>query len=164
MLKEFKDLTPEETALMMDAIPLVTILVAGADGEMDEVELSEAERLVDIRSFDTSGQLHDYYELLEEPLAGRIVALSQELPNEVAERQRVISERLSGLNNILPKLRQPLNYLYYSSFRSFANHIAKSSGGFMRFMTVSPEEAEVVNLPMVHPVEKPDERDFPNLL
>lgn len=164
MLKEFKDLTPEEVALMMDVIPLVTILVAGADGEMDEVELSEAERIIDIRSFDTSGQLHDFYEQLVEPLPTRIVALSQELPNEVAERQAVISKRLEGLNTILPKLRLPLNYLYYSSFRSFANHIAKSSGGFLRFMTISPEEAEVVNLPMVHPVAKPDERDFPNLL
>jgi hypothetical protein len=164
MLKEFKDLAPEEATLMMDAIPLVTILVAGADGEMDEVELAEAKRIVDIRSFDTGGQLHDFYELLEQPLAGRIVELAKELPHDVTERQKAISERLAGLNNILPKLRQPLNYLYYSSFRSFAKHIAKSSGGFLRFMTVSPEEAEVVNLPMISPVEKPDERDFPNLL
>ena len=57
----------------------------------------------------------------------------------------------------------PFGYLYYRSFRSFAKHVAESAGGFMRFMTVGPKEAEVLELPMLNEVERPSKIDYPNL-
>lgn len=149
--------------MMFDAIPLITILVAGADGDMDEVELSEAQRLADIRSYDSHGRLLAYYEVIDDNLVGRIQAMAKDYPTEVEARQAAISEKLALLNPILAKLKQPFGYLYYHSFVSFANFIAESHGGFLRFMTVSDEEAEVKDLPMLTPVARPSEVDFPDL-
>jgi hypothetical protein len=163
MLKEFNNLTPTEQQLMLDAIPLITILVAGADGDIDEVELSEAQRLADIRSFNAKGQTNSYYEKIENNLTDRIVAMMKELPTAMAPRQDAVIARLSGLNHVFEKMDLPFGYLYYKSFCSFAKHVAESHGGFMRFMTVGPKEAEVIDLPMLNKVERPSKIDYPNL-
>ena len=163
MLKEFKGLSPAETQSMYDAIPLITILVAGADDDIDEVEIAEAERLTNIRSFNNLGHIIAYYDEVKEQLNERIHTLSQELPDAAAQRQPVIAQRLSALNPILQKMPQPFGYLYYKDFVSFAHHVAESHGGFMRYMTVGPKEAKVVDLPMLNPVAKPDPIDYPDL-
>lgn len=163
MLTEFQNLTPAESQAMFDAIPLITILVAGADDNIDEVEMEEAQRLGRIRSFNNEGRIIAYYEKVEPTLPQRIHDLSKELPDEVEARQAVIAERLAALNPILAKMKQPFGYLYYRDFRSFAKHIAEAHGGFLRFMTVGPKEAKVVDLPMLTEVEKPSKVDFPEL-
>ncbi len=163
MLKEFRPLDPAEAQAMYDAIPLITILVAGADGDMDEVEISEAKRLADIRGFNNLGHIIAYYEKVKENLTQRIQELGTELPVEVQERQAEIARRLGALNPILAKMPLPFGYLYYKDFRSFAKHVAESHGGFMRFMTVGPKEAKVIDLPMLAPVPKPSEIDYPDL-
>ncbi len=163
MLKEFKNLSPDEQHLFFDAIPLITILVAGADGDIDEVELEEAQRLSYVRSFNNAGRLPAFYEQVEENLSARIKELIQELPQDVAPRQEEISGRLARFNEIFPKMALPFAYLYYRDFVSFAKHVAESHGGFMRFMTVGPDEAKVMDLPMLTPVERPSKVDYPDL-
>lgn len=163
MLKEFANLTPAEQQQMFDAIPLVTILVAGADDNIDEVELAEAKRMVDIRSFNNRGQLIAFYEKLEDNFLGRVQELLKELPDGRVPRQNAIFARLSVLNGVLAKLDVPFGYLYYRSLRTFAKHVAESHGGFLRFMTVGPMEAEVLELPMLAPVAKPPKSDYPEL-
>lgn len=163
MLKEFSPLAPSEQQLLFDAIPLIVILVAGADGHMDKVELADAQKLADIRSYDTNGRLQAYYEAIDDNLVGRIQQLGEELPEDLTTRQAEIAERLGQLNEVFPKMEVPFGYLYYQSFHSFSRHVAESHGGFMRFMTIGPREAKVVNLPMISPMQKPDEKDYPDL-
>ncbi|TXF91750.1 hypothetical protein FUA23_00765 [Neolewinella aurantiaca] len=163
MLIEFEKLTPAEQQQMFDAIPLIVILVAGADDDIDEVELAEAQRLADIRSFNNRGHIIAYYETIDEGLTDRIQQLLKELPDALEPRQNEVVARLSMLNSILTKLDLPFGYLYYKSFMSFSKHIAEAHGGFMRFMTIGPQEAEVVGLPMLAPVPRPSKVDFPDL-
>lgn len=163
MLKEFQNLIPTEQQRLFDAIPLITILVAGADDDIDQVELAEAQRLADIRSYNNLGLINAYYEAIDAKLAERIQELTRELPNTLEPRQAEISERLSALNDIFPKMQEPFAYLYYKSFVSFAKQIAEAHGGFMRFMTIGPKEAEVIDLPMIEPVPRPSKVDFPDL-
>lgn len=163
MLKEFQNLTPGEQQQMFDAIPLIVVLVAGADDDIDEVEIEEAQHLADIRSFNNRGHIIAYYEKIDNGLTDRIQEIIKELPNALAPRQNELIARLSLLNPILAKLDEPFGYLYYKTFRSFARHVAESHGGFMRFMTVGPAEAEVMDLPMLAPVERPSKIDFPDL-
>ena len=163
MLKEFKNLQPAEVQTMYDAIPLITILIAGADDNIDEVELAEAQRLADIRGYNNLGNLIAYYEHVKKGLAERINEVSRELPNEVEPRQAAIAERLGKLNAILAKMDLPFGYLYYRDFHSFAHHIAEAHGGFLRYMTIGPKEAKVVELPMIQPVPRPSKIDYPDL-
>lgn len=159
MLTEFAKLTPQENALMLDAIPYITILIAAADDDLDDVELQSAQRLADIRSFSNSGHLNAYYETIDTNLLERINELYAALPKDVDERQQLLSDKLAALNPILDKIPSPFNYYYYKSFRSFAHHIAEAHGGFLRFITIGPREAKVVDLPMIHEIAKPAEKD-----
>lgn len=163
MLREFNTLTPDEEQLMYDAIPLIVILVGAADNSLDEVELSEAQRLADIRSYNNRGRLNAFYERIDDGLSERIQQLFNGMQNGVEERERYIVQRLGQLNQVLPKLRQPYGYLYYHNFLTFARHIAEAHGGFLRYITVGPKEAKVMELPMIVPVPKPPEEDFPDL-
>jgi len=163
MLKEFTNLTNAEQQLMFDAIPLITILVAGADDDIDEVELAEAQRLADIRSFNNRGHIIAYYEKIDNGLTDRIQEMMKELPNALEPRQNAIVARLSLLNAVFAKMEEPFGYLYFRSFRSFARHIAEAHGGLLRFFTVGPLEAEVVELPMLAEVARPSKVDFPDL-
>ena len=149
---------------MFDAIPLITILVGAADNQLDEVELTEAQRLADIRSYNNRGRLNAFYEIIDEGLTERIQELFNGMVNGTAAREKYIVGQLSKLNTILPKLREPYGYLYYHNFRTFARHIAEAHGGFLRFITVGPKEAKVMDLPMVNPIPKPPEDEFPDLL
>ena len=164
MLREFNTLTEQEQQLMFDAIPLIVILVGAADNNLDEVELSEAQRLADIRSYNNRGRLNAYYEHIDEGLTARIQQLFNGMQNGVEEREKNIIRELSKLNGILAKLREPYGYLYYHNFRTFARHIAECHGGFMRFITVGPKEAKVMELPMLDPVPKPPEDEYPDLI
>ncbi|WP_116127952.1 hypothetical protein [Lewinella sp. IMCC34183] len=164
MLREFNQLNDEERQLMFDAIPLIVILVGAADNVLDEVELTEAQRLADIRSYNNRGRLNAFYEIIDEGLSERIRQLYNGMQNGVQQREKYIIGELSKLNTILPKLREPYGYLYYHNFRTFARHIAEAHGGFLRFITIGPKEAKVVDLPMIKPVAKPPEEEYPNLL
>ena len=164
MLREFNDLTEEETQRMFDAIPKIAVLVAAADDEIDDVEMQKAQQLADLRSYNNRGQLNAYYEIVHKDLTNRIRRLHTELPENTEERQAVLAERLSHLNAVLAKLPAPYGYLYYNSFRTYAKAIAESHGGFLRFITVGPKEQKVIDLPMLHPIEKPPVEEFPNLI
>ena len=163
MLKEFQNLTPAEQQLLYDAIPLIVVLVAGADDDIDQVEVAEAQRLADIRSFNNHGHLNAYYEHIDDGLTGRIKQMIAELPNDLESRQNAIFARLSLVNAALAKMEVPFGYLYYQTFRTFAKHIAEAHGGFLRYFTIGPAEAEVVELPMLAPVARPSKVDYPDL-
>ena len=123
------------------------------------VELQSAQRLTDIRSFSNTGHLNAFYETIDNNLSGRINELYTALPKNVDERQAALSDKLAALNPVLAKIKSPYNYYYYKSFLSFAHHIAEAHGGFLRFITIGPREAKVVDRPMIEPIAKPEEKD-----
>ena len=47
------------------------------------------------------------------------------LPKDKDERQAAITDQLSQLNAILPKMDHFYARLYYNSLRSFADHVGK---------------------------------------
>ncbi|MGH1433302.1 MAG: hypothetical protein ACRBG0_02475 [Lewinella sp.] len=153
MPREFSKLTEAEKQHMVDAIPLITILVAGADGKMDDNELEWAEKVTKIRSYDHASKLNDYYKLVSDHFASRINEMVIRLPKETAERTQVISEELAKLNPILHKLDAFDAAIYYKNFRTFAEHVAEASGGLLGFASVGPEERAVIELPMLEVFE-----------
>ena len=163
MLREFNTLTAAEQQLMFDAIPLIVILVGAADNNLDQVEIAEAQRLADIRSYNNHGRLNAFYEHIDADLSKRVLQLYNDMQNGIVERERYIVKELSRLNAILAKLREPYGYLYYHNFKTFARHIAEAHGGFLRFITIGPKEAKVVDLPMLTPIPKPPADEYPDL-
>ena len=147
---------------LKEALGLVTVLIAGADNKIDEQELNWAEKLTSIRSYAKPEELNAFYEDIETGFGDKLDQLINDLPDTVEERQKVIAGRLSGLNDIFPRLDNAVAHQLYESFTSFAKHIAKASGGFLRFGSVSSAEKEWITLPMIEPIileELPEEEE-----
>lgn len=148
----FAALSEDQYNQLKEALTYITVLIAGADGKIDEQELNWAEKLTHIRTFADPEDLHDYYHDVEKDFSEHLQSLISSLPTSVEARERVISAKLSGLNAILMLLENEVAYDLYTSFTSFAKHIAKASGGFLRFGSISHEEKHWINLPMIDPI------------
>jgi len=153
MIPQFEGLTNEEANLLTDAIPLVTILIAGADGNIDQEEKDWATKLTKIRGYAHPESLHAYYQKVGDIYEERLTALINNLPNDADQRGKLISEKLTELNDIFPKLEENLAFRLYESLTTFADHVARASGGFLRFGAISKAEAKYVKLPMITPIE-----------
>ncbi|MEM6699795.1 MAG: hypothetical protein AAF599_15440 [Bacteroidota bacterium] len=150
MTSHFSELTEQEKQILFDAVPLITILIAGADDNIDEVEMKSAEKLAHIRTFDErSEEVKDYYEQIDGMVEDRINSYLTMLSKDRTERMNQVSAELAKLNPVLAKMDACYAAALYQSFLSFAKHIARASGGILRFLTIDPKEHKVVDLPML---------------
>jgi len=148
----FNQVNAEELQNLKDAIGWITILIAGADGNIDADELAWATKLANIRSYSYAEELKEFYGAVGKHFENDIKSLLSELPTETAERTQVLSDKLAGLNPIIAKMDNGIAFKLYESYLSFSEHVAKASGGFLRFATVSKEEKSLMNLEMLDQV------------
>jgi len=150
--KMFAHIDDGELAKIIEATDLITVLIAGADGKIDDREVEWATKLTDIRSYAYAEELQDYYSAVGSDFEARLSSLIQSLPEDTQARNEEISSRLTDLNPILAKLDNSIGAILYDSYTSFAKHVAKSSGGFLRFASISREEKALIDLPMIEPI------------
>ncbi len=153
MIPQFEGLLDSQKELMYDAIPLITIYIAGADGKIDLEETEWAEKVTKIRSYAYHESLQEFYANISETYSDKLHQYITSLPNDVEERTVAINEKLAGLNSILTGLDANFAARYYKSLVSFAEHVAKASGGFLGFGSVSRAESKLLGLDMITPLE-----------
>ncbi len=144
-----KKLDRDEEQLLFDSIALITILIAGSDGQIRDKELQKSENITKIRSFTNPDALGEFYARVGQDFNERLAELLEELPNNTDERTAELSHRLSGLTDILKKVDIDFGDLYYDSIKSLARHVAEAAGGFLGFGKISYEEAQLIDLPMI---------------
>ena len=153
----FRHLTSTEYQQLKEAIPLITILIAGADGNIDAQEKAWAEKITNIRTYSVKEDFQEYYEEVGEDFQSRLDALIEELPKDSDQRNDFISQQLSLLNPVLQKLEAKDGHQLYVELVAFAEHVAKASGGFLKFWSVSAEEKKWIGLPMIDPIDWEEE-------
>jgi hypothetical protein len=154
-MTQFENLTQGEIELLENAIPQIAILIAGADGNIDQDEKDWAAKLTHIRGYANPKALQAFYDAIDPNFNTKFGDFIQSLPKNTEERQAILNTELAKLNDIFPKLEPRFGYLLYQSFVSFAKQIAKASGGMLGFATISRAEKKWVDLPMLTPVEQP---------
>lgn len=152
MLDHFKRLNEEEFEKLKDAVPLITVLIAGADGNIDNNQLDWANKVTKIRSYNMKAEMKAFYLEVGKTFAQRLQYFIDAFPTNVSDRTKLISDRLTHLNEILAKLDPEVGAKFYNSFTSFAEHVAKASGGFLGFFSINKDEAKLIGLPMIHPI------------
>ena len=157
MIQRFENLSKGEFAKLKDAVALITILIAGADGDIEEKELEWAKKVTDIRKYASTESLNAFYTEVGTDYDEKISYYVKEFPKDTSERTQLISNKLAVLNDVFPKLDPILAYDIYKSFKSFAEHVAKASGGFLRMFSISGEEKALMSLPMINEIEKPED-------
>ena len=158
MTEYFKVLSPEEFDQLKDAISLITVYIAGADGDIDDDEIQWAEKVTNIRSYNLPEGLKGFYQEVGTEFADKLDQLKTSL-STVEARNEAAETRLSALNPILAKLSPKLGAELYKSYKSFAKHVAKASGGFFGFFSIGPKEAALLDLEMITPIEYDEDAD-----
>jgi hypothetical protein len=144
------ELTSSEKQALLDAPLLVTILIAGADDNIDKREKSWASKISNYRSNTAHHTLKDYYELAAVDFDSRLDTLIEELPNSGAERLPILTSKLALLNTVLQKLDARFAKAFYESMKTFAKEIAEASGGILGWFSKSKEEEKYLNLDMIN--------------
>ncbi len=149
MIQGFEMLNEEQFEVTKKAITWITILIAGADGEIDKEETDWAKKVANIRSYHNPNELTPFYEVVGKDFSLVLNNMIEQLPASTKDRQQLLIRQLSKLNDILPLLQNNLGHILLNSYRSFAKHVAKASGGFLGFLSVGKEEAKLIDLPML---------------
>ncbi|HMQ07712.1 MAG TPA: hypothetical protein PKC30_10465 [Saprospiraceae bacterium] len=157
---DFQNLSAYEYERLKMALPWITVLIAGADGHIDQAEINWAEKLTQIRSYSGSELLESYYMEVDGSFSEVLKSLIDECPEDTATRNELLYEELKSLNPILQKLHPRMGSSLYKDLLSFAKHIAQASGGVLRFFSISPEEKEVMGLEMIEPIHYDGDEDL----
>lgn len=152
MISAFSNLNKDEYQLLIDAVPMIAILIAGADNDIDLREKNWAEKIIKIRSYSNHFDLKPYYKQVDEQFKTSFEKLLDELPKNGDARNRELTKRLSEINSIFAKMSMRTANQVYTSLLSYAEQIARVSGGILRLLSVSKEESMWVGLPMIDPI------------
>ena len=127
----------------------VAVLVAGADGTIDNNEIQKSISMANNKSKKARKHLLDYYGVVNENYEDKIKMAIAHLPSGVVEREKVIVEKLEEANNVFPKLDQVFAIKLYASLKDVAKKVAEASGGIFGYMSVGYDESKVVDLKML---------------
>lgn len=152
----FKGLSENEFQDLKRAIPSITILIAGADGTIKDHETDWATKVTEIRSYSLPRRLSMFYKEVGETFQQDIDELVSKFNTDPDNTMQMLKFQLAGLNDVLEKMEdRQLAYELYLSFRSFARHVARSTGGFLGWGAIGPDEDELIGLTMIHPIAPP---------
>jgi hypothetical protein len=153
MLPELEVLTAEENETLKNAFPLVTLLIAGADGTIDADETGWATELTKIRGYDNPKMLQPFYDDLQKDFSQRLTSLMTTVSlDDTKKRNAAITTELTKLNAIFAKIDPAYAIGLRKDLLSFADQIARASGGILRFGSVSAAEKKLVGLTMIQPI------------
>lgn len=158
MKEQFKGINETEYQQLIHSIADVTILIAGADGKIDDNETKWANKLTEIRSYKLPSALGDFYKEVGIDFQNQIDKLVVDYRNDKEGTLSIIKFRLANLNDVLVKIEnKTLAYELYQSLLSFAKHVARATGGILGWGAINAKEDEVVHLDMIHKIEPPIE-------
>lgn len=155
MIEQFKGITDQEYDQLKSAVSLITVLIAGADGNIDRKEKEWAEKVTNIRSYSLPDGLKDFYLEVGHDFQTRLDTYIDQYSGDAESRNQGISEKLAQLNTVFPKIEDRETAIaLYESFISFARHVARASGGFLSWGSINVHEKKLMSLEMINPVEE----------
>lgn len=150
MIPEFEPLREDEIDVLIKAPVYVAILIAGADGKIDKSERAEAIEVARIKQSRSREQLSEYYKIVGDQFEKNFISLLDALPAGTEDRTQAVSIELRKLNFILPKIDKNFGVKLHASLKDLAKKIAEASGGVLGYLSVSYEEAKLMELGMIH--------------
>lgn len=150
MIPEFNRLSQSEIELMQKAPILACILIAGADDNIDDKEIKGSIELAKKKHKKfKGGALANFYLDMAQDFEDKLKIVIQSYPVDAKKRNAIITEELSKINMIWPKLEETFALKFYISMKDIALNTAESSGGLLGMKSVGDEEARLVELPMI---------------
>jgi len=157
MITNFETLTAAEYEKLRKSVAWVAVLIAGADGKIDSDEVSWASKIAKIRSYANPDILNEFYQAVGKDFDSHLQNIIENSPKDTKARTQIAVDKVAEVDAIIAKLSPYVSYKIYDSLKSFATHVAKASGGFLRMWSISHEEDKYVNLPMLTEVPYAEE-------
>jgi len=149
MIQEFEILSQSERELMLSLPVYIAVLIAGADGEIDNREVSKAINLANDKLKNARKELIAYYSEANENFEDKFKMAVANLPSDTNERQQVLVEKLKKSNAIFTKISKKYAISLYASLKEVAKKIAEASGGVFGYMAIDFEESKLIELKMI---------------
>ena len=149
MITDFEKLNEEEVELMLKVPLLVSILIAGADNEIDNSEVKKAVDISKSKQIRARKNLSDFYQEVGENFEDKLKVLIQQYPVSSEQRNPIIVDELEKVNTILPKLDSQFASQFYESVKDIAKKVAEESGGVLGYMAIGYEESKLIDLKMI---------------
>ena len=149
MIEVLKDLKQSEKTLMLKAPLMVGVLIAGADGNIDDQEQKILSNILFSKARKYGSDIETLYLKLASNLNIYLIEIIHSYPQSPDDRNREIIRRLGMLNQILPKIDPQFAKHYYDSLRDIAKKTAKASGGYFGINSVSKPEKKFLMLSMI---------------
>lgn len=145
-----KELGEEDLTLLKSIPALVTILIGGADDQLDAKEIAMGKTSTEYRKNNGEVMVHDYFEWVSHNF--------EEIFDEqwktyqsysVEERTNKISSKIAEANSILNKIDKKYAHALVVSWRGLARAVANSSGGILGRLSIASEEKDLIGLDML---------------
>ncbi|MDH5367234.1 MAG: hypothetical protein OEW67_09625 [Cyclobacteriaceae bacterium] len=149
MIPEFEKLSEGEIDLILKTPILVSILIAGADNNIDKTEIKKAISISKEKQKRARASLLDYYREVADNFEDKLLIMIQSFPSDAQDRNPIIIDELEKLNDVLPKFDKQYAVEFYESIKEIAKKIAESSGGVLGYMAVGYEESKLIGLKMI---------------
>jgi protein gp37 len=150
MLRKLQDLDPEDYQTLVNALPMIAVLIGSAnEGYIEEKEIEASKRIAIIRSHSFDADLKEFYADVARDFTEKIQDIIDVTPRDKEQRQTFLSDELSKVTPVLSMLQEDLAVRLHASMKSFGYHTAQSSGGFLDYLSISPEEQALVDLEMI---------------
>ena len=149
MIPQFDDLSLEESELMYSLPIYVSVLIAGADGNIDSNEIKKAVSLTRLKKKKARKDLLEFYHYVHTDYEDKIKVTIANLPLGHKEREKILIEEIKKANDIFQKIDKKFAIKLYASLKDIAIHIAEASGGVFGYMSVGYEESRLIDLKMI---------------
>jgi hypothetical protein len=149
MLYQLRNLSEKEQNIIINAPVWVTLLIACADNDLNREEVKKAANVIQMRSLTEDSEIRTLYREISDDFEHLIQIEINNLPLLGEDRISQLTQNLSQLNEIYPKLESTYAIQFHKSLLKLAAIVAQSDGGLFGIGSISYEEAEYIKLPMI---------------
>ncbi len=149
MLYQLRNLSEKEQNVVINAPVWVTLLIACADNDLNRDEIKKAANVIHVRSLTEDSEIRNLYKEISEEFEHLVQIEINNLPLLGEDRITQLSDNLSQLNDIYPKLESTYATQFHKSLLKLASLVAQADGGLFGIGSISYKEAQYIKLPMI---------------
>jgi hypothetical protein len=146
MIHPLRRLSEEEKEQLFEIPALITLLIAGADNNIQREEITWASAVVNYRTITGDELLFTYYDEVNVRFDPAVDSLLEKCPTGLNERTVYLEKELKKVNPVLSKLDKLFKDSLVKSWRSLAKQVARATGGILGVGAISSQEEELIGL------------------
>ncbi len=147
---QLKSLSSDQRDRLLDVPLYITLYVGVADGTLHHEEIEWAEHVADFRAQHEDSLLAHYWIDVDNRFRKRFYEIQRafgiesDRPVNGKEVMQEIEQWLKDIPSLYPLLPEGFDVELYESWRSFARHVARASGGILGFGAITGEEERAI--------------------